>query len=135
VLIEVLLGVNILFSLTLLLFSYLTLRNQVEVKMNLIQLFETLPSPTGIVQHVDDKLNNITDLFEDLLDNMGNPLQMLVATAGPRLLDKFFPSKMNPLDFGGSSILPSSPSEEAWPEKEVPVELQQDVEEKPESNS
>jgi hypothetical protein len=90
--------------------------------------------PSNLIGSVSKKINEIENFLSELLKIMGNPFQMLAATHGQRILDRFFPAKTdfqgNPAaERGQDSLLSPSTSGEAWQDEGAQENQHQDEEE------
>jgi len=116
VFIEVLLGIISVISILSLLISWISLNLQLEFRNGVVDILSDLSQPSNDTAKIMRTVNEIQEFLSQLMQVMGNPFQMLAATHGARILDRIFPPKVEPMqeDRGDSSLLPSSPSEEAW---------------------
>ena len=94
---EILLGVVLLFSVINLLLCWLSLNLQVEIREGFLAYLESQPNASSNLNAVAKKINDIENFLREMTDAMGNPFQMLAATHGHRIIEHFFPPKIEPL--------------------------------------
>ena len=132
--VEVILGVVCLFLLLNLVLSWINLNVSFQMVQEIQHFLDSHRDPSNLIGSVSKKINDIESFLSELLKIMGNPFQMLAATHGQRILDRFFPAKNefhgNPAaERGQDSLLSPSPSGEAWQEKGAEENQHQDEEE------
>ena len=101
----------------------------------MVDILSDLSQPSNDTAKIMRTVNEIQEFLSQLMQVMGNPFQMLAATHGARILDRIFPPKVEPMqeDRGDSSLLPSTPSAEAWQDVDQHQNVEE-AEEAPESN-
>ena len=117
--IEVLLGLVCLFSVINLLLSWLSLNLQVEIREGILQFIQSQPNHSSNFHSVAKKINDIENFLREMTEAMGNPFQMLAATHGSRIIEHFFPPKIEPLDNSQMKsdhdpLLSTSSSPQTW---------------------
>jgi hypothetical protein len=103
-----------------LLLSWINLNLAFEIREGLIVFAESLPKTSGNPETVLRKINDIENFLREMTDAMGNPFQMLAATHGSRIIEHFFPPKIEPLEQqrGDGSLNAELPSPATWQDVE-----------------
>ena len=103
-----------------LLLSWINLNLAFEIREGLIAFAETLPKSTSSPAIVLQKINDIEQFLREMTEAMGNPFQRLAATHGTRIIEHFFPPKIEPLEQqrGDGSLNAELPSPATWQDAE-----------------
>jgi|TARA_R110002110_G_scaffold113441_1_gene281669 hypothetical protein len=126
VLIEVLLGVVLFFLVINLIISWLNLNLSVQTVTEIQEFLDNHSNPSNMIQVLSRKIGDIEQYLADLMKVLGNPFQMLAATHGQRILDKFFPPKIEGIpdhtQRSQEPLISAPSSDEVWQEQEADQE-------------
>lgn len=77
---------------------------------------ENIPKTTSSPAIVLQKINDIEQFLREMTEAMGNPFQMLAATHGTRIIEHFFPPKIEPIPQhrGDDDLSAELPSPATW---------------------
>ena len=103
-----------------LLLSWINLNLSFEIREGLIAFAETLPKASSSPAIVLQKINDIEQFLREMTEAMGNPFQMLAATHGTRIIEHFFPPKIEPIPQtrGDDRLSAELPSPVTWQDAE-----------------
>jgi len=120
VLIEVGIIVICVFLVINLILSWINFNLSFEVREGLVVFAESLPKTSGNPQIVLQKINDIENFLREMTEAMGNPFQMLAATHGSRIIEHFFPPKIEPIahNQGDDDLSAALPSPDPWQDVE-----------------
>lgn len=122
---EVILGVLSVICLLNLLISWINLNLIAEIKEGFVEFLHTTQPSSNTLRNVASQITEIENYLAELMNVMGNPFQMLAATHGARILERFFPPKIEPvnpddLGSGHDALLSTSTSGETWQDARHP---------------